>query len=96
MRTSFLPVVPNQPFVVTAANYGSGLEGASCAVSVDGGAIALTMTGLACPQPFSTNPVVPVTQVRCIIPALDAGQYTFNDGTTFDSSAADAGLTSCP
>ena len=89
-------VVPNQPFVVTAASYGSRLEGVSCSVSIDGGAITLTMTGAACPQPFSTNAVVPVAQARCTVPALDAGPYTFNDGTTFDSSAVDAGLTPCP
>lgn len=90
-------VVVNQPFVVTAANYGNGLGGVSCTVTIDGGAITVTMTGAACEQPFSTNPVVPVTQARCTVPALDAGRYTFNDGTTFDSSGAgDGGLTPCP
>jgi hypothetical protein len=84
----------NQPFVVTAANYGTGLEAATCEVSIDGGAITLTMLGAACPAKFSTNPVVPVTQVRCTVPALDAGDYTLN-GASLSPGADDAGLPPC-
>jgi hypothetical protein len=88
------PLVPDQPFVVTASNTGAGLDAPTCEVTFDGDTITLTMRGAECPGQTNNNPVVPVTQVNCDIPALDAGTYTLS-GVTVTPGAADAGLQNC-
>lgn len=97
LQTDAGAMVPNQPFVITAANYGIGLATPTCEVSIDGGDITLSLSGAECPSRTTTNPVVPVTEVRCTVPALDAGSYTL-DGIRFSFSpgAEDGGLAPCP
>lgn len=59
------------------ATVSSGAQ-VSCAVSVDGGSIELTLSGDDCPSasPFGAKPIVRKSTTKCTIPALDAGQYT--------------------
>jgi hypothetical protein len=89
-------LVADQPFTLSVAS--SGLDGVSCAVSVDGGTLSLLLTGTSCPNSGSTNPVVFTVQVPCAVPALPAGSYTLNDParTTFSPGTPDAGLAPCP
>jgi hypothetical protein len=94
LQTDAGALLPNQPFVITAANYGIGLASPTCEVSIDGGAITLAMSGAECPSRSNNNPVVPVTEVRCTISALDAGSYTLNGRSL--TATDDAGIQPCP
>ena len=89
-------IAPNTPFVVQ----GQTSTRTACQVSVDGGLINLSFTASNCSSANGAaefaDPVAPAF-LPCEVPALAAGTYSFNTGTTFTiPESADAGLPVCP
>ena len=69
-------IAPNASFVLQGSpnNFGG-----TCDVSIDGGAISLTVIGSqACDTGGAAGLRAPSGPVKCTIPALDAGTYTVN------------------
>ena len=89
-------IAPNTPFGVQ----GQTSTRTACQVSVDGGLISLSFTATNCSSANGAaefaDPVAPAF-LPCEVPALAAGTYSFNTGTTFSvPESADAGLPVCP
>ncbi len=91
---------PGQPFFLDVETTAYGATSAGCAVVIDGGLIAFSLSATVCQMNNGNNPVVPPPAIaRCAVPALDAGTYaivTRTQTTSLVIGPGDSGVTGCP
>lgn len=89
-------ITAGAPFTLEATSY---VRGGACQVVVDGGQIALSISGVsACGGAGGAGAAAPVapSTVTCTIPALAAGTYVVSPQVTFTiPESTDAGVPPC-
>lgn len=90
-------IAADAPFVVEGETF---VNGGACSVTVDGGAINLSVAGMACTGGSANGALAPAQPqfIKCNVPALPAGTYvvTTSPSVTFTiPGAADGGFPNC-